>query len=254
MGRAACIDLPDGRPLDFTIVPSVRTKTLGLKMTTRDGLIVSASQGMDDARIKALVAQKSGWILGKLQKIAEVRQSIDTSADTRPGNFDLAALSESWRVEYRQAGGGSISARTERLGVIVVYGAVSDVEMCRMVLRRWLSFKAKNAFGDRLASLAEETGIKFRKLIVRSQRTRWGSCSTAGVISLNRSLLFLSPECVRYIMIHELCHMLEPNHSPRFWALVDHYEPGYEVIRRNMRNDWKQIPDWANPFLPYDLC
>ena len=63
------------------------------------------------------------------------------------------------------------------------------------------------------------------------QRTRWGSCSNSGTISLNAALLFLEPPLVRYLFIHELCHLIALNHSRRFWAAVARYEPDYRGAR-----------------------
>ncbi|HUW65116.1 MAG TPA: SprT family zinc-dependent metalloprotease [Spirochaetia bacterium] len=232
------------------ILVSGRRKTVGLKVTDRDGLVITVPKGLDDGRITEMVGKKSNWIMRKLQEVSEVRNLVAARASLRPESFDLPALAESWRVAYRDTGRNSVTARTEQPGRIVVTGGVSDPELCQGVLRRWLALRAKEAMGARLDLLAKETGIRFQKFIIRSQRTRWGSCSTAGVISLNCALLFLPPEFVRYVMIHELCHMREPNHSPRFWALVKQYEPGSEVIRRSMRDAWKQIPVWANSLRP----
>jgi predicted metal-dependent hydrolase len=224
---------------------------VGFNLTARDGLVVTAPQGLNNGRIMEIVKLKANWIMKKLQELAELRGLNGGPQPLRPESFDLPGLAESWRVEYRETAGDGVTARTEQPGRILVYGAVGDAEMCQAVLRRWLTLRAKEAMGARLDVVARETGIAFRKLIIRSQRTRWGSCSrTTGVISLNSALLFLPPACARYVMIHELCHMLEPNHSARFWALVKQYEPGSDVIRRGMREAWKQIPAWANPFRP----
>jgi predicted metal-dependent hydrolase len=247
MAKSAHLKLPDGRRLDFTIRVSARRKTVGFRVA-REGLVVTVPHGLNESRIKEIVSLKSGWIMRKLQEFAGLPDPGE-GALTRPVAFDLPALAESWRVEYREEEQGGVTARTEQPGRILVWGAVGDAAMCQAVLRRWLTLRAGQAMETRLDAVAGETGIGFRKLIIRSQRTRWGSCSrTTGVISLNCALLFLPPECLRYVMIHELCHMREANHSPRFWALVRQFEPESETIRRRMHEAWKRIPAWANPF------
>jgi predicted metal-dependent hydrolase len=82
---------------------------------------------------------------------------------------------------------------------------------------------------------------------VRRQRTRWGSCSTQGTISLNACLLFQSPAVVRYLMVHELCHRRHMNHSRRFWALVESLEPGWKPLDAELLQGWRKVPAWVFP-------
>ncbi len=135
----------------------------------------------------------------------------------------------------------------EAPGKVMVYGAVEDGQRCQAALRRWLARRAKAILGNWIESLAEETGLTYESLTIKSQRTRWGSCSERGVISLNCKLLFLRRELVRYVLIHELCHTVEHRHSTRFWALVRSFETRVEVLHGRMRDAWKQIPPWAYP-------
>ena len=80
---------------------------------------------------------------------------------------------------------------------------------------------------------------------IKNQRTRWGSCTRQGRVSLNCKLLFLNREQVRYVMGHELCHTLELNHSVRFWALLRQFEPRADALHGSMRDAWTLVPAWA---------
>ena len=80
---------------------------------------------------------------------------------------------------------------------------------------------------------------------IKNQRTRWGSCARSGRISLNCKLLFLPRELVRYVMVHELCHLLEANHSRRFWAHVCQMDKVADDHHEQMRDAWKLVPSWA---------
>ena len=124
-------------------------------------------------------------------------------------------------------------------------GAIEDVEACQAALRRWLARHAKVALSTWLANVARQTGLHYTDLAVKNQRTRWGSCTVQGRVSLNCKLLFLPRELVRYVIAHELCHTLESNHSSRFWAHLRQFEPASDALHGNMRDAWKLVPAWA---------
>ena len=79
--------------------------------------------------------------------------------------------------------------------------------------------------------------VVFNKIKIRNQKTRWGSCSTKGNLSFNYRILFLSEKARDYIIVHELCHLKEFNHSKNFWALVEKVFPDYAEIRKEIKNN-----------------
>ena len=92
---------------------------------------------------------------------------------------------------------------------------------------------------DRVAALAEEYapkyGVQFQNIRIGNQATRWGSCSRSGTLSFNWRLSLMPENICRYIVIHELCHLREMNHSPRFWRLVAEQCPEYKEARKWLR-------------------
>ena len=93
---------------------------------------------------------------------------------------------------------------------------------------RELSGKMKKEFVPRVRNFASAMGITVGRISIRNQKTRWGSCSSEGNLNFN-CLLMLAPESVRdYVIVHELCHRIEMNHSKRFWDLVSSYIPDYK--------------------------
>ena len=135
-------------------------------------------------------------------------------------------------------------------GLLVVSGAVDDMEACGKALRRWLSRRAVRHLPSLLAEVGREEGLSYSKVAVRGQRTRWGSCSTRGVISLNRHLLFVSPRLVRYVILHELCHTVRADHSARFWREVRRREPQVDLLRKELRAAGRRVPAWARSMSP----
>jgi predicted metal-dependent hydrolase len=95
--------------------------------------------------------------------------------------------------------------------------------------------------------IAADEGLRPARIRVAGQRTRWGSCSPNGTVSLNWRLALAPDAALDYVVVHELCHLREPNHSPRFWALVERLRPGYREPRR-----WLQ--DYGHALLVHEVA
>lgn len=100
---------------------------------------------------------------------------------------------------------------------------------------RQLSRQAAQYIPPRVAMYAERIGVSYGRITIRHQRTRWGSCSTKGNLNFNCLLMLTPPEVIDYVIVHELCHRKEMNHSTRFWALVASVLPNYVEQKRWLR-------------------
>ena len=122
-----------------------------------------------------------------------------------------------------------------------VSAAVRDVNDVRPDLERALRNEAREQLLPRLRQLADAHRLAFSKATIRSQRARWGSCSRAGAIALNYRLIQM-PAVVRdYVLIHELMHLKQQNHGPRFWALVEAACPTYREAERWLRPSGRRL-------------
>ena len=164
---------------------------------------------------------------------------------TLPEEIHLPALEQSWAVEYRKTASNTVQARVNGNGSLVVSGRVNAGKEVVRALRRWLSRQAKASLIPWIEELSYETGLSFEKVSVRGQRTRWGSCSSKKHINLNWKLLFLSPEVVRYILLHELCHTVQLNHSRRFWSHLAAVEPDYKALNQAAKEGMLGLPGWV---------
>ncbi len=95
--------------------------------------------------------------------------------------------------------------------------------------------RAQQIISSRVKELATRLKIGYNKVSIRNQKTRWGSCSAKGNLSFNYRLIFLDSELMDYVIIHELCHRLEFNHSPKFWQLLSDYSPNYQELRSKLK-------------------
>ena len=188
--------------------------------------------------VQRFIGQHREWID---RRVTEWRATV-APVPTRPEQIDLKALGACYRVEYRSRA-GAMRVR-QREDVLEVSGAVDSLKHVAAALERWLRRCVVEAMEVQLRDLAMEGGFHFARVKVRRQRTRWGSCSSKGTVSLNVCLAFLDPAVVRYLLVHELCHTRHMNHSARFWALVEQHEPDYRQLDRGLNRGWKEVPGW----------
>jgi predicted metal-dependent hydrolase len=130
-------------------------------------------------------------------------------------------------------------------GPVACYGGrcvrVRDVENLRPDIEADLRILARERLVPRLTELARVHGLEFTRVTIRAQRSRWGSCSRAGAIALNFRLIQM-PAFVRdYVLIHELMHLRQQNHGPRFWALVERACPNYREAERWLRRSGRAL-------------
>ena len=112
-------------------------------------------------------------------------------------------------------------------GVVTV--VADDFDAAKTEISQHLKREARVLFQERLDFFGEKMGLKAEALRIGDQRTRWGSCSSKGTISLNWRLVMAPPEVLDYIVIHELAHLEEMNHSAKFWAIVKTFCPDYKA-------------------------
>ena len=98
-----------------------------------------------------------------------------------------------------------------------------------------LAAQASRVIPERVAYYARIVGVTYGRITIRNQKTRWGSCSSGGNLNFNCRLMKAPTSVLDYVIVHELCHRLEMNHSPRFWALVEQVMPDYRVHRKWLR-------------------
>ena len=105
----------------------------------------------------------------------------------------------------------------------------------QVILRREGIERAKRIFPERTAYFALRMGVDYGRITIREQKTRWGSCSSKGNLNFNWKLILLAPELLDYVVVHELAHRREMNHSKNFWKIVEAELPDYRERRRRLK-------------------
>jgi predicted metal-dependent hydrolase len=214
-------------------------------MRSDGSLEVVVPRRFDRRSIPAIVEGKRDWVDRTRRTFETRRRELEADPPRLPGRIMLGALGEEWIVEYRPAASGAgRTAVRESPGRLVVTAAAGDPGACRDALSRWLTRTARRTLLPWLDELSAEHGLPYAKASIRQQKTRWGSCSRHGSISLNARLLFLPPAMVDYVLVHELCHTKELNHSARFWTLMGYHDPGCHAHRKALRKAKDLVPAW----------
>lgn len=225
----------------FAVRESARAKRLSIKVYPRGRVEVVVPRRTRPKDIEHFVSENRDWI----------RRTLDELCDGRPPEIfelpqrvELAALDRRFWIDYRPRAGRRTVRWRQHGDSVILSGATGNEELCVAALKRWLAALAREAFAPRLDALSALTGIPYSRVQVRAQRSCWGSRSCSGTISLNLCLLFVKPELLRYLLLHELCHGRHMNHSRRFWALVGRYEPDCRRLDRELGESWRAVPVW----------
>jgi hypothetical protein len=241
--------VPDQLFLPFAEMPRYRVrenrraKRIILRVTVAHGLEVVVPSAAARRQIPAVLAKNRVWIERALKKLGEDQLAASQELRTPPATISLPAVAETWTITHEQIA-GELKLQEEPICHLHLRGDLCDTRW-RALLRAWLRARAENVFHVWLRQLSEKTQLKYGRLTVRLQRTRWGSCSRRGNISLNARLLFVAPEIATYVLLHELCHTKELNHSSRFWRLVEQFEPNWRKLDRALTDASRTLPRWA---------
>jgi predicted metal-dependent hydrolase len=209
------------------------------------GVMVVAPQGFDQKQLPAIVQEHRQWIEQAIQRMKR-RAGGGAKSDGLPPRIDLLAIEEQWAVEYRPSASEMVGVRELPGSRLAVSGAVTNHDLCYEALRRWLMRRA-NTWLERWAlDVAADLGLPCQQVTVRNQKTRLGSCTSSRHLSLNAKLLFFPEAVVHYVLVHELCHLLQMNHSPAFWKEVEKREPNYRRLRLQARTSWRKLPAWSH--------
>lgn len=232
--------------LTYTVRVSDRAKYVSLSLSMETGLEVVIPCNYDHRKIPELIQQKREWIARNQRKLHE-REAFMRSQDPHllPDSLNLRSLQQLWQIEYIPTDFKRIHIKEDKSALkLILSGDVSDIHACKFFLKKWLMKVADKHICDCLKQVSKRINLPYNCATIRSQKTLWGSCSGKKNISLNYKLLFLEPNVVDYVLIHELCHTVYMNHSDQFWRLVSKYQPNYKEIDKSLNQAWKIIPAW----------
>jgi predicted metal-dependent hydrolase len=190
--------------------------------------------------IQHFVRHHQRWIE---RKVAQYSPQDPAPADVLPDEIRFAASGERFDLRFLDAPG---PVRLDLQGTTLhLSGERHRDLLLRHALQRFAMRHAHAVLAPWLDRLSSAAGLPYSRLQLRRQRTRWGSCSRSGTISLNACLLFQPAPVVNYLLIHELAHTRHLNHSRRFWSLVELLEPRWRELDAALSRGWREVPVWV---------
>lgn len=243
MDKTHWLILSESHKHPYHLVSSSRAKYVRVKLSNKGELSVVVPRGVATKHAHEFLNSRKSWVHKHLQNLPLDKPQI------RPDKIQLVVLNESWQIEYYvdpqkepEEGIQLIQTSRDQLTISGNSACLTDIDLIENVILQWCKQKAKPLFHSMLQETAEEFGFHYNRLSIRAQKTRWGSCSSSKNINLNCKLLFMPTEIVRYVMIHELCHTIEMNHSQQFWSLVEECDSAYKMHRKRLKELAREIP------------
>jgi predicted metal-dependent hydrolase len=204
--------------LEYTIRRSPRARRIRVKVDPHEGVEVVIPQRATHKQAQAAIAELRPWIDRRLHEAEQARARIASPPGTVP------FLGAHLHLRH-DAGRSRVVRRGAELWV--------PEQRPHDALERWYRAEARREIAPRLQRAVEAVGGRAPvSLAIRNQRTRWGSCSSTGTMSFNWRLVLAPEPVLDYVVWHEACHLVVPNHSRRFWALVERHVPDYREPRR----------------------
>jgi hypothetical protein len=200
------------------------------------GLTVSAPRWVTLREIDAAVVEKRRWIRAKLVEWRQWRARR---------NLPAVCFGDGGRLPY--LGGEVLLRLSGQVRATGLFGAPGATELhialpadageqqVRDAVQAWLQAEARRVLGERLALLADRIDVKPRSWTISSARSQWGSCTHDGRIRLSWRLVHFALPVIDYVVAHELAHLKELNHSPRFWSALAQLLPGFEAARDEIK-------------------
>jgi predicted metal-dependent hydrolase len=222
----------DGQSIDYTLKKSHRARLIRLMIDRDSNLVVTVPWRYSVKNLNGVLEKKRKWIIEKCRDHKK-EPAILVKKQFSTGDY-IPYLGKSIKLLVQSNFSGiSYARRTSNTLLITV---VQDKQQnINSVLELWYRMEADSLIRDKAGKLGKQMDIRFNNLTIRGQRTRWGSCSRKGNLSFNWKLIMAPNAVIDYVIIHELAHIKEMNHSKNFWNVVAVQCPHYKKHRKWLR-------------------
>lgn len=227
----------DNQLFQYHLDYSKKRQTVSLKLIDSATLLIKAPQGLSLKNIRQLLTRKAAWIINQSAKLKVVEQNPVNKliAD----GAEILYIGKIHRIHCHQnAACHEVKVKDH---IIHLYFPAQTPLSPTILLRQFFIKSACHSFQQLTSYWATRIQVKPLKVAIRKQKTRWGSCSSTGTISYNWLVIMAPDEVMQYLVIHELSHLIEPNHSQRFWQIVKTFDPSFAKHRLWLKDNGRLL-------------
>lgn len=222
----------NGKAIRYVLKRSVIARNIRFEIRQGEGLSIVIPRAYPAERLPLIIGKKQKWILSRLSRLEE-HMATQSTGEKRTGDI-IPFIGRSLKLSLTAGNTESTTIMLQGENLFVTFHP--ETERIDSLIRSWYRTQAEHYIRARVQELSTICGVSCKKVTIRSQRTRWGSCSQKGNLSLNWKVIIAPPEVIDYVILHELLHMKEMNHSKRFWKLVNNYCPTWRDHRKWLRS------------------
>ena len=234
----------DDRLIEYSIRESKRAKYLSIRVHRQTGAIevVVPSRAKHHHDVEAFLHDRTDWIRKQLHRVEQTPPP--PTRNYRTGE-QILIYGEQNTLFTQYLANQSFSV-VHQPPTLIVHSPLftshaERIDATREVIIEWMREIAKETIPPRVAEIAEEHQFTYNRVTIKNLKSRWGSCSVKHNLNFNLRLVMMPPWVSDYIIIHELCHLCEMNHSKRFWKLVEQYCPNYRNAIQWLKDHQTQL-------------
>lgn len=221
------------RVVPYRIVPSTRARSIRLRIGPHPEVTIVVPRGQVIRDVAEILLPSRTWILRHVEKIEQ-----GMPASLAPGAC-LPYLGSEYPLVLEPSTSRSRIVLHE--GTLTVTGPAAAPQLLQPSLEYWYREQARAILSERVRYFEPAMGVRHARIAIRDQKTRWGSCSSRGNLNFNWRLVMAPLSVIDYVVIHELAHLVELNHTPRFWEMVERHCPDHREHRRWLRENGARL-------------
>jgi predicted metal-dependent hydrolase len=226
--------LPDKSIECVRLIRSKRRRYMSIRVN-RTGVSVLSSPNEDILSIRNFISNNEAWILKKTKYYTKLNSKLEFGPLERD---EIIYLGRKYKIQLVKDTLQFVIL-SENLMKITFH--VKDKRTYKRNIVNWYREQTKKLLDDKVPFFGKKLSISYKKIRIRNQKLRWGSCSKNGNLNFNLLLSALPVNVIDYIVVHELFHLIEFNHSDKFWKLVRHAYPTYKNCRTWLKNHGAHI-------------
>ncbi|MBK8536621.1 MAG: M48 family metallopeptidase [Candidatus Competibacteraceae bacterium] len=212
--------------LAYTIKRSAKRKQLTITVERDRSVIIHAPESTSEEKIRQIVESKRQWIYGKTTHTQKYRELPHPPGKELVNGESALYLGRHYQIEITLDSATEIRFE-QRFLILASFSGER-----KQVLRNWYIDRAKEKILPRAKKFASDLGVEFANAKIVDNRYRWGSCTTKDNINFNWRLIKAPMYVLDYVIVHEITHLLEANHTPRFWNIVRAQSPKMEKAKQ----------------------